>query len=98
MSPLDLSIHWNPRNVGSNASTGMGFLEKWKQAGKEPKPPSSMPDIGCMVEGRAQVRGGWSQDLDKSPVFSSQIWIRSDSSQFELNKNPSQMCPSILGV
>jgi hypothetical protein len=42
MSQLNFSIHWNPEEVGSNASAGMVLLERREQAGKEQKLPSTM--------------------------------------------------------
>jgi hypothetical protein len=63
MSLLVFSKHWNPEDVGCNASEGMDLLAKGEQAGKEQRLPSSMSLYGFQQQVWPRL------DLDQRCVF-----------------------------
>lgn len=61
MSLLVFSKHWNPEDVGCNASEGMDLLAKGEQAGKEQRLPSSMSLYGF------QQQSHWRKGCEVDP-------------------------------
>ena len=71
ISQLVFSVHWNPEEVGSNASERMDLLAGKEHLGKEQKLPSSMSLYNLSGESMTQIRGGCSQlkYLNISPMI-----------------------------
>ena len=55
MPLLIFSRHWNPEEVGSNASEGMDMLESQEQAGKEQSLSSSISLCSFPAEDPTQI-------------------------------------------
>lgn len=58
MSQLAFSTHWNPEEVGSNASEGMDLLKRREQAGKEQSFLLLHHLYRLPADGMAQIKGG----------------------------------------
>jgi hypothetical protein len=77
MSWLVSSIHWNPKDMGSNASEGVDLLTRVEGTGKERVLPSFIPFIlySLPTKGVAQIWRSGSQEAEARRSLNSEFEV-----------------------